>query len=148
MPTIQNMKNIIFPALLALIVSLPSCQLYENGPAISFASREARVSNSWQSTLIARNDIDETSKYSEYALEFAESGTFTWSFSKDSTSTFALGGNWELTSADQQIKLVYVADSTAEDQLLYMDITRLAREELWLDYFLEGDYYSLRLVPR
>lgn len=138
-------------ALLLALGGLGGCQTYEDGPLLSLRSKRARVVNNWQPYLISRNDLDERAEYTRFELDFTDGGEFSWRSQTIDGDTTALDGTWELSSANRQIKLTYLvpADSVSvKERLLYMDILRLKEDDLWLDYFHEGDYHSLRLSPR
>ncbi|RMG21566.1 MAG: hypothetical protein D6730_18060 [Bacteroidetes bacterium] len=140
-----------FILVLAMSGLLTACQTYEEGPVFSLKSKRARIVNKWKPYLIARNDLDETKEFSQFQLDFEDSGDFYWLSQKLDADSVEIRGSWELTSANRQIKLSYMVpkDSvTLKEQLLYMDILRLKENEMWLDYFTDGDYYSLRLSPR
>ena len=130
---------------------LPACKKYDEGPVLSFTSREERVINTWQAQIISRNDIDETVEYEYMYLTFQSSGVVEWTYKRlDEPSEFKFGSNpkWELATLDEQIKVTYVDDVIFSDRLLYFDILRLKEDELWLDYVFDGDNHSLRLIPR
>ncbi len=134
---------------LALPLLVSGCRKYPDGPTISFISKNERVSNSWRTSFIFRNNIDETARYAIYEIVFTKSGTFTWSIMPDGALTpFVLTGTWELASVKEQIKLSYFDQAAGQERLLYMDILRLYEDSMWVSFISEGDNYDLKLIPR
>ncbi len=148
----KHSYNIFFASIVfVFFLGLSACQTYEDGPLFSLKSKEKRVTNNWQAYLVSRNDLDEINEYSTFILDFKEGGDFYWLSQKVDADSTELSGSWELSSANLQIKLSYMVPTDSvnfKEQLLYMDILRLKDDDMWLDYFTDGDYYSLRLSPR
>ena len=86
------MRNLI---LLVVLVgfSFSSCKKYEEGPALSFRSKKARVVNKWivEKATDLYDNIDITGEYTNLNLEFADNGDYlendsklgTWDLDKD-----------------------------------------------------------------
>lgn len=147
----NHLNTLVVVASLAFCIVFTACQTYEDGPALSLRSKKERVSNKWRPAIVSRNDLDETDEYGQYTLDFDEAGAFHWLRQKVDGDTTDIQGTWSLSSANRQIKLSYlVAKDTInfKERLLYMDIQRLKEDEMWLNFFDDGDYHSLRLIPR
>lgn len=135
---------------------LTACKKYEDGPVLSFSSREARVVNEWEAILISRNDIDIDDEFEYIHMNFREpgnnGGVFEWVYKLTGDPTEykfeGSGPMWELATLDEQIKITYFDDNLGENRLLYFTIVRLTAEELWINYTDDGDRMALRLVPR
>lgn len=128
-----------------------SCKrAYEDGPSISFVSREARVINNWQSTKILRNDFDANNTYDKFNLNFekggttADGGNYKWTVRyKGDTTDFVTEGKWKFATKERQIRL----EANGTTQLLYMDITRLLNQEMWVKYQIDNDYFTVYMAP-
>jgi hypothetical protein len=136
--------------LLVVTLALSGCQKYEDGPTFSLQSREGRVTGNWVAELVSRNEIEETSEYAVFNVQFSENGRMTWR-----TQTFAVpvlvevGASWELANLDEEIKVTFdqVDPVSGETRLLYLKIQRLTKTELWFDYQISGDRWRVRLRP-
>lgn len=126
---------------------------YEDGPSISFHSREERVVNTWKAQSVLRNDYDDTELYGHFEMTFEKGGAseaggkYSWTIqmAPDTTTPAPMTTNtWQLTSKDRQIKL-YTDDPT---KVLYMDIVRLYEKEMWVKYQIDNDYYVVKFIPR
>ncbi|MEZ4829678.1 MAG: hypothetical protein R3C61_25845 [Bacteroidia bacterium] len=134
--------------LLSFTVIFSGCRKYEDGPTISFLSKQSRVANDWRAEAVFRNDIDETKDFTVYAMTFSKAGRLTWTIQKEGQiDPVIVTGDWELASVKEQIKITFDAKDpvSGETRLLYMDILRLTEDALWLSFLTEGDYYDLRL---
>lgn len=153
----SSLLGVVFA--LSLVLTLSSCRKYEDGPSVSFRSKQARVTNVWKVVSISRNDLDETDRYAFMTWNFKEPnardiGQLEWIFriAGDTSDVSFPASTWELATLKEQIKLTYsdVIDPigpVVETRLLYLDIRRLKDDELWLEYRFEGDDYFLRLSP-
>jgi len=145
-----------FMLCLSAMFSLSACRKYEDGPSLSFSSKESRVVNDWKAVGFARNDITEINDYENITMSFSEIagddeedfGDFTWTTRlKNDTTDWSFSAKWQFATLKKQIKLSYTDSTLNEDRLLYMDILRLKKDEMWLNYQIETDYYHIRLVP-
>ena len=137
--------------LLALVLILmmfsTACRKYPDGPSISLISKKERVSNTWNAQQVFRNDIDRTTTYAVYRMEFTKSGRLTWTVQEVGGPEATITAFWELASSDRQIKITFdLPDpNTGETRLLYLDILRLKETEMWIEYLADGDEYQVRL---
>lgn len=153
----SSMLTVIFA--LGLVLTLSSCRKYEDGPTISFRTKNARVTNVWKMESISRNDLDESDRYEFMTWNFQEPnsdgiGQLEWSYriAGDTSDIIFPAATWELATLKEQIKLSYVdvvdpVGPVIETRLLYLDIRRLLEDELWIMYRIDGDDYFVRLAP-
>ncbi|MDX2247440.1 MAG: hypothetical protein SF052_11720 [Bacteroidia bacterium] len=144
----NRMIAVTWVLLLTLSTILSSCRKYEDGPTISFLTKQSRVANDWRAAAVFRNDIDETTDFPVYAMTFSKAGRLTWTIQKEGqVDPVVVTANWELASVKEQIKITFDTKDplSGETRLLYMDILRLTESELWVSFLSEGDYYDLRL---
>jgi len=123
-------KN-IFSIILIIGASLTGCKKYEDGPALSFSSKTARVSNTWKVMSYTINSADIT--------PFLTSINYTETYDKDGNYSYnstlnAGAGKWEFQADKEQIKRSGVSGQSTET--LY--ILRLKEKEFWY-YFLDGN---------
>lgn len=145
----RNFLLLVFSLVMA--AGFTSCKrAYEDGPSISFVSREARVINTWQATKVLRNDYDGNNIYDKYEMNFEKGGTtpeggnFKWTVRyKGDTTDLVSEGKWKFATKERQIRL----EMNGTTNLLYMDITRLLNQEMWIKYQIENDYYTVYLNP-
>lgn len=157
----RNIFTYIFAFLITAFVlsSLNSCRrVYEDGPTISFLSRESRVINEWKMAKFYRNDFDYTKDFTICDFTFEKGGNaktggnFKWSVRmKGDSVTMDTVGIWHLVSKDRQLQLTLKdpIDAAAIGQAeLYMDVDRLYSKEMWLRYQIKSDYYFVQLVSK
>lgn len=129
------------------LMGTTSCRKYEDGPTLSFLSREARVVNDWVAEDITRNDIREFTKFESYSMNFTEGGRATWTYKRVGEPEVSVAADWELATVDEEIKLTFDTPDPVSGQkrLLYMEIRRLTDDEMWLSYLTDGDYFDVKL---
>lgn len=142
---------------------LVSCKRpYEDGPTISFRSRESRVINSWKMTKFYRNDYEYTNDYKRCEFTFEKGGNtdkgakFNWTVQKKAspTNTDSIAhdttGTWFLVSKERQASLVFNGDDAAAigQKTLYINIDRLLEKVMWIRYQIGTDYYFIQLEPK
>jgi hypothetical protein len=133
--------------LLSVILMSTGCRKYPDGPTISFIPKVNRIAQNWTVDQIYRNDIEETTLYDAYTMNFTEN-RLSWTVDLRDVDPVVIGADWELASVKEQIKLTFDEKApSGETRLLYMDIRRLTQDEFWLYFLTEGDYYLVRLIP-
>ncbi|MDX1906600.1 MAG: hypothetical protein SF053_06150 [Bacteroidia bacterium] len=135
-----------FVGMISLALMMAGCTKYEDGPAISFRSRESRLAQNWIATQVFRNQIDESSQYLVYNMIFDKGGRLNWRIQTPTTPLVESGSAWEFAVVDEQIKLT-LDPVNGETKLLYIEIRRLTGDELWIHFLTEGDYYDVRFRP-
>lgn len=142
-----------FPLIFSLgivALALSACQKYEEGPVLSLRSRESRVENAWKAATITRNGYDITLHYEKYEVDF-KSGGGCKLYAKDSQTGVEVTDEkpkWALAANDLQLRLTYQNKDKKDSLYQFMDILRLSNDNLRLRYTVNGDTYTLNLVPR
>lgn len=133
-------------ATVCLLLTLNSCKKYDEGPYLSFKSREDRISNTWGIEKIYKNDEE---------IAVTQEEGWKWTFSKNGTISrrfyfmgilYIANGTWSLESADEEIHINLTSPLYNENSVWI--ITKLMEEQLWVKYADNGDNYELHLVPR
>lgn len=133
---------ILFTVLFFL--ALTSCNKYEDGPVLSFVSRNERVANTWKMDKAIENGVDVTSNYDRYVVTLTKSGSasFTAHFSLLSLEyDYVTNGTWSFESNDDKLKLDYENDLVDATYV----ILKLKENELWLRQ--ENTELELHLAP-
>ncbi|HCS21814.1 MAG TPA: hypothetical protein DIW47_14860 [Bacteroidetes bacterium] len=136
---IKNKFNLILVLVLVMTAAvLPSCRKGTDDPAVSFKSRENRITNSWNLVKYEKNattqDLNGTTYeyviYEDGKLKRTVEGTV-FGFPTRTVSE----GTWTFQNDDEDVKIVIGTDTT-----LY-NIQRLATDELWLKNTQDSDTY-------
>jgi hypothetical protein len=133
---------ILFTVLLFL--ALTSCNKYEDGPVLSFVSRNERIANTWKMDKALDNGVDVTSSYDRYIVTLTKSGSasLTAHFTLLSLEyDYVTNGTWNFTSNDDKLELNYENDLVDATYV----ILKLKEKELWLRQ--ENTELELHLAP-
>ena len=119
------MKNkIIYTIIVTLGLGLTqtSCSKYEDGPAISFRSSTARLTNHWKFSKVTFNSNDISSKFSGYEWEIMEDGTFKEYVNSIQTQsgTWILDGTLILKYSDGNLDRFNVKRLTKNEMTVYL----------------------------
>lgn len=126
----MSFKGFLFATAL-ILVGLSSCNKYPDGPAISLASKKARVENTWVIEKAFRNGNDVTNEYSVYTLDLNKDGDANLKATLDFGSFTYQGetnGTWEFNSNKENI----IFDYANNDFDNTYRVLRLKKDELWL----------------
>ena len=122
----------------ALIVAVTGCKKYEEGPALSLRSKEARVANTWKVEYTSTNGTDYTSFYSDYTMTFTKDGGYSFVWGNVTGS-----GKWEFQNDEEEIKISGTSSQSSET----IHILKLKEKEFWY-YSMDGnDRTDVHLVP-
>lgn len=112
-------------------IGLSRCKKYEEGPAISFRSKTARVANTWKVESYTVNGVDLTSTLNNinYTETYDKDGNYSYSSTLGSGS-----GKWEFQSSKEQIKRSGVSGQSSETLI----ILKLKQKEFWY-YYMDGN---------
>jgi len=114
-----------------VVAVFAGCQKYEDGPLISFVSKEKRISNTWIVEKAYADNVDVTNDYDQYELYLASDGTAELNANYTvfgATYVDKTNGTWNFTNDKENILINYSDDSQdAEYKIL-----RLKEKELWL----------------
>ncbi len=123
--------------MIGLIISLPSCQKYENGPTISLRSRSERLANVWKVENYKVNGNDLTSLVTNYTETFSKTGSYTYEWGLLNNN-----GTWNFQNNDKEIKLNGNDNQTSR----ILTILKLEENTLWYYYMDSNDRHDLHLV--
>jgi hypothetical protein len=116
--------------MMLVVILLPSCKKYEEGPTISFRSKTARIVNIWKVEKVYINAIDVTSNYAlahkDFALEFKDDGALVQTYTDANSNPIAVAGTWALGSKNETLDLTYLGITLSHT------ILKLKNDELWL----------------
>ena len=132
------------------IITNQGCKKYEEGPAISFRSRAARVANTWKVEKYIKNGVDETAqKYSasgdkrNYTETYTKDGFYSYSYIDDKNDSKSGSGKWEFQNKDNEIKRSGVSGQSTETLV----ILKLKEKSFWFWYMDGGDKKEFHLIP-
>lgn len=123
------MKKSFF-VLIVLALVLASCGKYDEGPAISFRSKTARLSNTWEPVKVLFNNVDATEpNTTNYKFFFDEEGDFQYI-----KETVTYEGSWKFSSKKEDIYLEWERPylTITVTELDTFSILMLKNSELWL----------------
>lgn len=112
----------IFYLLAALVLALPACSKYEDGPTISVLPRKERIEGKWIAASVKFNNTDSTAAYKDYI----------WEFTRNYTVILQIGtvkklGIWSTVTNDNDFRIDY--DDGMVEQY---EIRKMTREDFWL----------------
>lgn len=142
MKSIHKITMLLF---LGGTIALSSCKKYEDGPMVSFRSKEQRMANTWKVEKATENGNDVTSDYDQYDLQLFSDGdaklaaVYTLG---DFTFEYETDGTWDFSDDKEELELNMENDQADKTY----QILRLKEEELWLRE--KGQEVELHLIPR
>jgi len=147
----RTTKNILILFVILIIAS--SCQKYDDGPAISFRSKKARVAGKWNTDKWMINKIYlSTDQDTDRRAEFTVDGIYYYHERNPIThEVIDLKGTWDFQHNKEQ--LILGLPTNVDSQMTYQiwDIIRLKNKELWLEMVVYGfpnsTIYEWRLKP-
>ena len=137
-------KNLSIP-ILALTLSITSCQKYEEGPMISLRSKKERIANTWKVVKATEHGKDITSSYDQYDLQMLTDGDASIAAVYtigDISFEFETDGTWDFKDKKQELALDM--ENNKADRTY--DILKLKEDELWLRE--KGTDVELHLEPK
>jgi hypothetical protein len=136
--------QILFIAL-AMIVVLPACKKYPDGPAVSLRSKKARLANNWSIDKVLGAGLDITAAFvtdkKNYNLEIKDDGTFTENYETGGNVNTVIG-TWKFSKDKKYVDMHYPLVSFS------WEILRLKQDELWLKSTIMGVIYERHLVSK
>ena len=127
------------------VALLSACKKYEDGPLISFASKQSRISNDWRVEKAIDNGTEVTGSFDKYEITLRKNETASLTAHYTFLGVayeFNTQGTWSLEDHKEMIKVDYENDEA--DANYY--ILRLKEKELWVRQ--EGTNLELHLAPR
>lgn len=124
-----------------LVIFLPGCKKYDDGPYMSLYSKGMRVAGTWYYQSVRQNSVDSTEHYRYQRLEFIyikkmDGGAFTWNHNLLATSADENpleGGSWRFFSDRDSLEMVVYKNQLKDSLIIQWKINRLAYTELWLE---------------
>lgn len=109
----------------AVAITFTSCKKYEEGPALSFRSKKARVVNEWkiEYAFETSSGATTTQDYFNETWEFTKDGDF---FERDQ-GVIDKSGTWEFISDKESIQVNLISNNPR-----YYTIIKLNNKEMWL----------------
>jgi hypothetical protein len=129
----------LFIPLILLCLLAGSCRKYEEGPDISFMSKQYRLYGYWTMEKWIENNAEQSSELQfHHQFGFAKDGTYYYSFyDPPSGYTINFTGTWEFRHQKQQLVLG-LDDPINGMEYQVWDILRLTSKELWLETVSPG----------
>jgi len=143
------MKQFVFLAFTALIFIGTGCSKYDDGPLISFRSKQNRLVNTWAYKLVLRNGVNVnnsmvagTANYTQSSIGFNDSGRFSEIYTIDEVAK-QLDGSWSFDEDKAILILEY--DNGQDDRNLRLN--KLKNEELWFEESFGDNLIEYQLIP-
>lgn len=140
---------------LALVFSMHGCKKYEDGPLLSFRSKEKRVVNSWKIEKYLNNDIDKTSELTvtNWNEIYNEDGTCKRTFNDASGDYVDQSGTWAFNSDKTELNIsglgsVELSQSIGTVSSSSIKILRLKEKEFWYSFENGGSRHEFHLIPK
>jgi hypothetical protein len=144
-------SNQLLFILIAFTFILVSCKKYEEGPALSFRSKKARLENTWKYEEIRINDEKHlrTSEELEYRLSFDKEDNV---IKKTSTTSgpVTFPGKYSIIDDKDKIRTTfdYTYFGNPVHEVNEYEILKLKNKELWLrEYKTNGDTCEYHFIP-
>lgn len=143
------MKKYTYLLLFFLAFSWQSCSKYDDGPWISLRSKQNRLVNTWQYSLVLRNGVNVTDgkvpgskNYTESSIGFNDEDRFTEISTIDSTAA-QQDGDWSFDEDKATLQLTFDDGSEARN----LTILKLKNDELWLQETFGENLVEYQLIP-
>ncbi|UPT65293.1 MAG: hypothetical protein M0D57_12040 [Sphingobacteriales bacterium JAD_PAG50586_3] len=130
------------------LLTVSSCKKYEEGPYLSFKSREDRISNTWKVEKFYKNGEELTVSINQ------DLSSLNWTFSTNgevsrsitiNNQPITVSGQWLLQSDDEEVRIVINTPLYIEDTVWI--IVKLMEDEFWVRYSVDGDVYEAHFTP-
>ena len=145
------MKNTIIYLLLALF-AISGCKKYDEGPAISLRSKEARLCKEWKMDKLQLNGVDVTGDDDYGVTEYKKDGSVTVSYDDPEFGHIVYEAQWRFADNKDFLEvseLEYNGKATFEKLSPFLkhsletewtryEILRLTSKELFLKYNIAG----------
>lgn len=127
------MKKLQLRLLLFLFVAglVSACGKYDEGPNLSFRSKNERVQNTWDVEFVYDNEADVTARYVDFELQILEDGSIVITNKDVNDSTTTQNGFWTFIDDKCGLRFDYSVPAVLPDRD-YFTILRLKEKEMWL----------------
>lgn len=120
----------ILTFMLIIAMVMPACKKYEEGPALSFRSKTARLVNQWKIEKVMEDGQDITAAYVSFQKdlvnEYKENGELAISYKDNTGATISYSATWEFSSDKTGVVITTAGVSVTSS------ILKLKNDELWL----------------
>lgn len=155
------MKHMLPLLMLALLfIAAPACKKYEEGPAVSLRTKNARVANEWQLEKSLRNGVDQTeafkAAYADFRETYTKDGNWTYSYTDASSNLISGAGEWEWEDddddddgdGDDDPRKTSIERENSNNLPSEIHIIKLKENELWYWYKENSDRVEIHLVEK
>jgi hypothetical protein len=118
---------ILFAAALAGVTVFEGCKKYEEGPGLSFRSREERVANTWEVEKVLEGGVEVANP--DGTVTFDKDGGFSATYTSFGVS-ITLNGTWQLVNDDEDIEVKVTSNGISSTTTA--KILKLKEKELWV----------------
>lgn len=131
------MKKTVWYILLILLplVAFVSCRKYEEGPNISFRSKEARLTNNWGIESVSINGVNfsQDPYYAKQKHYFYADGNYRLTIIDPITLVAEnVQGSWELLDDGRQLNITRNNYQGVADSTINYKILKLFEKQLWI----------------
>ena len=134
------MKRLLV-AVSLIVLFLPGCKQFDDGPVLSLYSVEKRIAGNWYFDRVLYGSQDSTINYMFQRIDFIydkkmNGGVFTWNHNFNATAWYAKlveGGIWTLYSDRDSIEFAIIDLATRDTVISRWRINRCAYTEFWLE---------------
>ncbi|MFI5202853.1 MAG: hypothetical protein ACHQF2_00030 [Flavobacteriales bacterium] len=121
-----------------VVLTIASCNKYEEGPSLSLRSKKARLTGEWKADKFTLNGTDITSAFlasagSDYTMHLDKDGAY------HIHATFEDGGTWEFSDNKEELHMLSSVAGAEEE---HFDIIKLKNKELWLRHTHDSEVYE------
>ncbi len=149
------MKKVAILVLMAIVVIIPGCKKYEDGPMLSFRSKMHRVVNSWRLDAYYLNGVEATSSLiiTGYTEDYTKAGSYSRSYTKENGDLVSETGSWEFDDKKDNLLVNGVGSIELSNQNSTVTntrctILRLKEKELWYEFENGGDKHEFHFVEK
>lgn len=154
------MKKTASLAICALFVSVSmvtvvGCKKYEDGPAISFRSKQHRVVNTWALETYFQDGVDKTSELTvtNYTEIYNEDGSCKRTFNDASGDFVDQPGTWAFSDDKAKINIngigsVELSQSLGTVSASSITLLRLKEKEMWYKFDNGGHSHEFHLKQK
>ncbi|MCX7861815.1 MAG: hypothetical protein N2449_02335 [Bacteroidales bacterium] len=135
-------KLFVYCMLLSLLLS---CKKYEEGPFISFRSKEERLANTWKVAKYFENGVDKTNDFNNvfngYAMTINKDNSYSLSYKLFSLMPYSESGTWFFNTDKTSVTFKKNNSSST------WKILKLYEEELWGEFVDSNKIIQIHLIP-
>ncbi|MCA6361592.1 MAG: hypothetical protein IM638_01010 [Bacteroidetes bacterium] len=146
--------------LTVLVLAVPACKKYPEGPTISLRTKTARVSNEWTVEKSMRNGVDQTAAfntaYSGLIETYTKDGVWTYSYTDAGGNLVSGAGEWEFEDddddddgdGDDDPRKSSIERENSNNLPSEIHILKLEEKEMWYWYKENNDRVEVHLTEK